>query len=65
MKRFVKMAKELGFRAIHTYTFATNIPAIKLFQKHGFVQVGRLPSASNLEGLGYVDVLILYLNITC
>ncbi len=57
------MGKELGFRALQCGTYSIKIPAIKLFLKYGFQQVGWLPSISNLEGYGYVDLLMFYLDI--
>ena len=51
----------MGFRAMQfNIVVATNERAIRLWQKHGFSIVGRLPGAFRHQRLGYVDALVMF-----
>ena len=39
---------------------ATNERAVRLWKKHGFAIVGRLPAAFRHQKLGFVDALLMY-----
>ncbi len=50
-----------GFRAMQfNFVISTNENAVRLWQRHGFEIVGRLPQAFHHPTLGYVDALIMY-----
>ncbi|MBY0513774.1 MAG: GNAT family N-acetyltransferase [Gemmataceae bacterium] len=54
-------ARRLGFRAMQfNFVVATNAPAVRVWEKHGFAVVGRLPGAFNHATLGYVDALVMF-----
>jgi L-amino acid N-acyltransferase YncA len=54
-------ARSQGFRAMQfNFVVSTNAPAIYLWQKFGFVTIGRLPNAFLHPRLGYVDALVMY-----
>jgi ribosomal protein S18 acetylase RimI-like enzyme len=55
------VAIELGFRAMQfNFVISTNERAIRLWQKHGFSIVGRLPGAFHHQKLGYVDAFVMF-----
>lgn len=59
--RVVKYAKIIGYEALYTnLVFATNTASLQVCKESGFVEVGRLPQAGNLKGIGYTDALQLY-----
>ena len=58
-------AVALGFRAMQfNMVIATNETAIRLWERHGFEVVGRLPGAFRHATLGYVDALVMYKELT-
>lgn len=55
------VARDLGFRAMqYNLVAATNEGAIRVWEKHGFTVVGRLPGAFRHAGREYVDALIMH-----
>jgi L-amino acid N-acyltransferase YncA len=61
MERVVRMGRQLGYESLYTnLVFVTNAASIKLCKRYGFVEVGRLPRAGNLKGLGYTDAFQFY-----
>lgn len=55
-----------GFRAMqYNFVVETNTGAIRLWQRHGFVVVGRLPGAFRHPDRGEVDALIMYKRLDC
>jgi L-amino acid N-acyltransferase YncA len=57
----IETARRLGFRAMqYNFVVSTNAAAIRVWQKHGFVVVGRVPAAFRHASLGFVDVLVLH-----
>jgi len=56
-----QFARERGFRAMQfNFVVATNVRAVKLWERLGFAVVGRLPGAFHHRDLGYVDALVMY-----
>jgi L-amino acid N-acyltransferase YncA len=56
-----QVAKESGFRAMqYNLVVSSNEGAIRLWQKHGFEIVGKLPKAFMHSKLGLVDALVMY-----
>ena len=56
-----KEAVSKGFRAMqYNLVVATNERAVRLWKKHGFAIVGRLPAAFRHQKLGFVDALLMY-----
>jgi ribosomal protein S18 acetylase RimI-like enzyme len=54
-------ARRAGFRAMQfNYVVSTNEVAVRLWQKHGFAIVGRIPKAFRHAGLGPVDVYVMF-----
>jgi len=54
-------ARKQGFLAIQfNFVVSTNERAVRLWQRHAFEVVGRLPGAFSHPRLGYVDALVMY-----
>ena len=54
-------ARERGYAAMQfNFVVASNEGAVRLWQKHGFDVVGRIPGAFRHRALGPVDVLIMH-----
>ena len=54
-------ARECGYSALQfNFVVASNEGAVRLWQKHGFEVVGRVPRAFRHRTLGPVDVLIMH-----
>ena len=50
-----------GFRAMqYNLVVATNVGAVRLWQRHGYKIVGTLPNAFRHLKLGFVDALVMY-----
>jgi len=57
----METARERAFRAMQfNYVVSTNVAAIRVWEKHGFAIVGRIPRAFRHNRLGLVDALIFY-----
>src|SRR5262249_40398313 len=57
----IETARRLGFRAMQfNFVVATNAAAVRVWEKHGFAVVGRLPGAFRHTQLGYVDALVMF-----
>ena len=57
----LEIARLRGFRAIQfNFVIASNTGAIKLWEKHGFRTIGRLPGAFLHPRLGYTDALVMF-----
>src|SRR5580658_1581507 len=55
------VAVEMGFLAMQfNLVVATNVTAVRLWQKLGFAIIGALPKAFLHRSMGYVDALIMY-----
>jgi ribosomal protein S18 acetylase RimI-like enzyme len=54
-------ARTLGFVAMQfNFVVSTNGRAVRLWQRHGFEIVGRIPGVFLHPRLGYVDALVMY-----
>ncbi len=54
-------AREAGFAAMQfNFVVSTNEKAVRLWQKHGFAIVGRIPDAFRHARHGLVDALVMY-----
>lgn len=54
-------AREAGFAAMQfNFVVSTNEGAVRLWQKHGFAIVGRIPDAFRHARHGLVDALVMY-----
>jgi L-amino acid N-acyltransferase YncA len=61
----LERARERGFRAMQfNFVVSTNDRAAKLWRDLGFATVGRLPGAFQHPGRGFVDVFIMYRNLS-
>ena len=55
------VARALGYRAMQfNFVAASNEGAVRLWQRHGFDTVGRLPGAFHHPTQGYVDALVMF-----
>lgn len=56
-----KLAVDLGYKAMQfNFVASSNEGAIRLWQRHGFDTVGRLPKAFSHPEKGYIDALVMY-----
>lgn len=54
-------ALELGYKAMQfNFVVSSNVDAIRLWHRHGFETVGRLPKAFENPEDGFVDALVMY-----
>ncbi|MCS6623178.1 GNAT family N-acetyltransferase [Roseibacterium beibuensis] len=61
----IETAREMGYRAMqYNFVVSTNARAIKTWQHAGFEVVGRLPGAFHHPTEGYVDALVMMLDLT-
>ena len=58
MKALVEQAQKMGLKVLTLSAFATNKPAIHVYEKVGFVQTGTIPKKHFKEGK-YIDEIIL------
>lgn len=57
----LEAARRLGFRAVQfNFVVATNAAAVRVWERHGFAVVGRLPGAFRHAELGDVDALVMF-----
>lgn len=57
-------ARQLGFRAMqYNFVVETNTRAIEIWERAGFQTVGRLPGAFRHPTLGFVDALVMWLDL--
>jgi L-amino acid N-acyltransferase YncA len=57
----LETAGRLGFRAVQfNFVVATNAAAVRVWERHGFAVVGRLPGAFRHAEQGYVDALVMF-----
>jgi RimJ/RimL family protein N-acetyltransferase len=62
MERTVEKAKVKGIERVELEVYASNIPAISLYEKSGFVREGVKRKARKLDG-GYDDIVVMALFI--
>jgi ribosomal protein S18 acetylase RimI-like enzyme len=54
-------AVKMGFRAMQfNLVVSTNERAVRLWERHGFANVGRLPGAFHHRKLGFVDAFVMF-----
>ena len=57
----LERARAAGFKAMQfNFVVSSNEGAVRLWRKHGFAIVGRVPRAFRHERLGLVDVFVMY-----
>jgi L-amino acid N-acyltransferase YncA len=57
----IDTARELGFAAMQfNFVVSTNSAAMRVWEKHGFAVVGRLPGAFRHKEHGFVDAFVMY-----
>lgn len=57
----IETATRLGYRAMQfNYVVSTNVAAVRTWRKHGFRVAATLPGAFRHETLGYVDVYVMW-----
>lgn len=60
-KHSLAMARELGFLAMqYNLVVASNVVAVRVWQKHGFAIIGTLPRAFRHPTLGLTDAHVMY-----
>lgn len=60
----IATARRLGFTAMQfNFVVATNIAAVRVWEKYGFTVVGRVPRAFRHATLGLIDALIMHRDV--
>ncbi|HEY6553187.1 MAG TPA: GNAT family N-acetyltransferase [Vicinamibacteria bacterium] len=60
----LETARRLGYRAMQfNFVVSTNVSALRVWEKHGFAVVGRLPGVFRHRTLGFVDALVLHRSV--
>lgn len=62
---YLRVARDLGYRAaMFNLVYATNVASVRLWEKLGFVRVGRLPGVGRLKGHDdFVDADVMYYDL--
>jgi RimJ/RimL family protein N-acetyltransferase len=58
MKTLIEQARALGLKVLTLNVFATNKPAVHVYEKVGFVQTGKIPKKHFRQGQ-YIDEVIM------
>ena len=65
MENYLVLARDLGYRAsFFNLVFVTNKASERLCRKYGFTEIGVVPQAGNLKGLGHTDAYQFYYDLT-
>lgn len=57
----IEEARRRGYRAMqYIFVVSTNTAAVRVWEKHGFAVVGRVPKAFRHAELGLVDTLVMH-----
>ncbi|KAL3861229.1 hypothetical protein ACJMK2_007278 [Sinanodonta woodiana] len=63
-ENYLYIARDLGYKAsFFNLVFISNKASVGLWRKLGFKEIGRVPKAGNLKGLGYTDALQFYYDL--
>ncbi|GFV55062.1 n-acetyltransferase aca1 [Trichonephila clavipes] len=64
-RKYLPIARDLGYKgSFFNLVYATNKASVKLCRKLGFTEIGTVPKAGKMKGLGYVDALQFYYDLT-
>ena len=57
----IETARQIGYQAMqYNFVVSTNEVAVRLWERHGFTVVGRVPMAFRHAQLGLTDVLVMH-----
>ncbi|KAK3589556.1 hypothetical protein CHS0354_041684 [Potamilus streckersoni] len=63
-QNYLYIARDLAYKASYfNLVFVSNKSSVGLWRKLGFKEIGRIPKAGNLKGLGYTDALQFYYDL--
>lgn len=61
----IKSANQLGFRGLQfNMVVSSNLPAIKVWESHGFKKIGKVPDGFYHYQKGYIDAYIYFRDLT-
>lgn len=61
LEHSLSAAIDMGFLAMQfNFVLASNVRAVKIWEKYGFVVIGQIPDAFNHPKDGYVDALVMH-----
>jgi RimJ/RimL family protein N-acetyltransferase len=63
VKAALRWSADEGFEKVVAEVFSTNAPSLRLFRKFGFVTEGRQKRLFVLPGIGYIDNILLALDL--
>ena len=65
VENYLLLARDLGYRAsFFNLVFVTNTASVNLCRKFGFTEIGIVPQAGNLKGVGFTDAIQFYFDLT-
>ncbi len=63
IKKLIQIAREKGFEKIRLMVFASNLQALRLYEKLGFQEVGRIKHGIKFKDGNYTDEVIMLLDL--
>ncbi|XP_064643006.1 uncharacterized protein LOC135497190 [Lineus longissimus] len=64
-EKFLQIARDLGYLAsFFNLVYTSNAASVSLWTKLGFRNIGTIPKAGNLKGIGFVDAMQFYYDLT-
>ena len=65
VENYLQIARDLGYQAsFFNLVFVNNTASIRLWEKFKFQEIGTIPKAGNLKGIGYTDAKQFYYDLT-
>ncbi|XP_055930275.1 uncharacterized protein LOC129960717 [Argiope bruennichi] len=64
-RKYLRIAKDLGYEgSFFNLVYETNSASVRICRKLGFKEIGTVPKAGKMKGLGYVNALQFYYDLT-
>ena len=64
-KKYLKIARDLGYEgSFFNLVYSSNEGSVKICRKLGFQEIGKVPKAGKMKGIGYVDAIQFYYDLT-
>ena len=65
VENYLQIARDLGYKAsFFNLVFVNNKASVRLWEKFKFQNIGTIPNAGNLKGIGYTDARQFYYDLT-
>ena len=64
-RAYLTIARDLGYKAsLFNLVFVSNAASIRMCEGMGLVEVGRIPKAGDLKGIGFTDAIMFYRDLS-